>query len=214
MFAINDFNKILVLGPHTDDGEFGCGATIAKCVEANKEVYYVIFSTCEDSVPEGFPKNILKSEALSSTAILGIPKDNVIILDFPVRKFPQYRQEILEELVKMRNSLHPDLVILPSNSDLHQDHNTIATEGWRAFKSTSIIGYEVTWNNLSFTTHLFSCITEQHLQRKIEALQTYKSQTFRSYSKESFIRSLAEVRGTQIDQPLAESFEVIRWIIH
>ncbi len=41
------FQRILVLAPHTDDGEFGCGGSIAKFIEAGKEVFYAAFSTAE-----------------------------------------------------------------------------------------------------------------------------------------------------------------------
>lgn len=57
-----NFKTILVLAPHTDDGELGCGGSIVRFLEEGKEVYYVAFSTAEDSVPEGFPKNILEME--------------------------------------------------------------------------------------------------------------------------------------------------------
>jgi LmbE family N-acetylglucosaminyl deacetylase len=33
----NDIETVLVLSPHTDDGEFGCGGTIAKMVEQGKK---------------------------------------------------------------------------------------------------------------------------------------------------------------------------------
>ncbi len=33
-------SRILILAPHTDDGELGCGGTIAKLLENNIEVYY------------------------------------------------------------------------------------------------------------------------------------------------------------------------------
>lgn len=213
MAELNTYKRILLLGAHPDDGEFGCGATVAKLVESGCEVYYAMFSLCEESIPTGFSKDVLKTEAVKSAEVLGIPKDNLIFFNFPVRRLPQYRQEILEEMVTMRKNIEPDLVILPSNQDLHQDHSTIANEGWRAFKSSSILGSESIWNNLSFTTHLFSVITPAHLEKKIQSLKQYESQYFRSYSKESFIRSLAEVRGTQINRELAEAFEVIRWII-
>jgi N-acetylglucosamine malate deacetylase 1 len=70
----------------------------------------------------------------------------------------------------------------------------------------------VPWNNLTFTAHLFSVVEPEHLDRKIRALREYRSQQFRSYAKDEFIRSLASVRGTQIARHLAEAFEVIRWI--
>lgn len=213
MDGLSHFETILVLGPHTDDGEFGAGATIAKLIETGKNVYYAMFSLCEESVPENLPKDILYHESKASANILGIPSQNLIYFHYPVRKFPEYRQEILEDMIKIRNSINPDLVILPSKSDLHQDHETISNEGFRAFKSKSIIGYEIIWNNLSFPTQIFSEISEKQLSKKIAALNEYRSQFFRSYAKESFIRSQAIVRGTQINKQFAESFEVIRWII-
>ena len=50
--------RILVLAPHTDDGELGCGAAIARFVEQGAEVHYVAFSTAKESVPKGMPSNI------------------------------------------------------------------------------------------------------------------------------------------------------------
>jgi N-acetylglucosamine malate deacetylase 1 len=205
---------VLVLGAHPDDGELGCGATIAKFVRCGLEVHYAMFSLCEDSLRPGEPIDTLMKEAILSSKVLGIPGANLLFYKYPVRRLAQFRQEILEDLVKLRHELNPDLVIMPSNQDLHQDHATIAMEGWRAFKTCSIIGYESIRNNLTFTTHLFSQVEPGDLDKKIGAIKSYKSQLFRSYFQESFIRSLAEVRGQQIDSTLAEAFEVKRWIIH
>ena len=46
--------RVLVLAPHTDDGEFGCGGTMARLVEAGSDVRYVAFSIATRSLPEGF----------------------------------------------------------------------------------------------------------------------------------------------------------------
>lgn len=59
---LENCNNILVLAPHTDDGELGLGGTISKLITEGKKVTYVAFSTAEESVPEGFPKDILKTE--------------------------------------------------------------------------------------------------------------------------------------------------------
>lgn len=214
MLEEKNFKRVIVLGAHPDDGELGCGATMAKFIRRGLEVYYVMFSLCEDSLHAGEPKDTLKKEAIASSKILGIPEENLIFYEHPVRRLAQFRQEILEDLVKLRHELKPDLVIMPSNQDLHQDHATIAMEGWRAFKTCSIIGYESIRNNLTFTTHLFSEVEPEDMDKKIGAIKSYQSQLFRSYFQESFIRSLAEVRGQQIDSTLAEAFEVKRWIIH
>jgi len=209
----NDFNRILVLAPHTDDGEFGCGGSIVKFIEEGRDVFYVAFSTAEDSVPEGYPKNILEIEVREATKILGINPNNLIIYKFQVRKLNYVRQEILEELVKIRREINPDLVFIPSPNDLHQDHYTVAMEGMRAFKQISILGYELPWNNITFHTQSFIRLEERHIIKKIEALKAYKSQQSRFYANEEFIRSLAITRGTQINVRYAEAFDVIRWVI-
>ena len=59
---ITNCKNILVLAPHTDDGELGLGGTISRLIEDGKKVTYVAFSTAQQSVPEGFPKDILKTE--------------------------------------------------------------------------------------------------------------------------------------------------------
>jgi LmbE family N-acetylglucosaminyl deacetylase len=207
------FRRVLILAPHTDDGEFGCGGCISKWLDEGKEVYYVAFSSAEKSVPEGMPKDTLKKEVQEASKVLGIRPDNLILFDYPVREFPLYRQQILEDMIRLMTELRPELVLLPSTADTHQDHQTISQEGFRAFKKVSIIGYEMPYNNLNFTTDLFVILEEKHVVRKIEALKCYKSQFGRPYATESFIRSLARVRGTQIGTEYAEAFEVIRWVI-
>jgi LmbE family N-acetylglucosaminyl deacetylase len=207
------FSKILILAPHTDDGEFGCGGSISKWASEGKEVYYTAFSSAGKSVPAGMPKDILKKEVREATQILGIPADNLILFDYPVRDFPSHRQEILEDMVKLGNKLKPELVLLPSTNDTHQDHQTISQEGFRAFKKTSMIGYEMPYNNLNFSTNLFVVLEEANLNRKVEALKRYKSQAGRIYATPDFITSLAMVRGTQIGVKYAEAFEIIRWVL-
>jgi len=203
--------KILLLTPHTDDGEFGCGGTIAKLIENGCEVHYAAFSVCEQSVPRYLPEDILEAELREACKILGIK--NIHVFRYPVRKFPQYRQDILEDLIKLKATISPELVLMPSQYDTHQDHQTIAHEGFRAFKDCTLLGYEMPWNNLTFTTSCFSIIDEKHLRKKIEAMLAYKSQNHRSYANEDFLTALAKTRGVQIKQNYAEAFEVFRLII-
>lgn len=207
------FRKILVLAPHTDDGEFGCGGALRKWVKEGKEIYYIAFSSAEQSVPQGMPDDILKKEIREAIKELGIPLDNLILLDYPVRNFPAHRQSILDYMISIRDQINPELVLLPSTNDTHQDHQTIIQEGFRAFKQTSMIGYEMPWNNLNFSTNLFVSLEENHIVTKIKALKYYKSQSGKDYTTDDFIRSLARVRGVQIGVEYAETFEVIRWVI-
>lgn len=204
--------KVLVVAPHTDDAEFGCGGTIVKLLEQNNDVYCVAFSACQQSVLKEFPADVLITEIKAATRILGIKPENLILHDYGVRTFNYHRQDILEDLVKIKNTIQPDVVFIPSLNDIHQDHYTIANEGLRAFKFSSILCYEMPWNNLNFNTSSFVILNEAHIAKKCKALEEYKSQAHRTYANSDFIKSLATVRGTQIGAKYAECFEVIRLI--
>jgi N-acetylglucosamine malate deacetylase 1 len=208
------FKKVLVISPHTDDGELAAGGTISKFVDEGKEVFYVSFSSCEASVPKDCPHDILKKECKEATSCLGISEKNVILLDYEVRNFLKDRQEILDGLIKLNLEIKPDLVLIPSSNDLHQDHKVISEESLRAFKKTSSIwGYEHPWNNLSFTTDVFIILDQKHIKNKIDALSRYGSQSFRTYFGEEYIKSLAHTRGVQVDSLFAETFELLRLLV-
>lgn len=204
--------KILLLAPHPDDPEYSCGASISKWSTDN-EIYYAAFSPCDISLPEGFPSGTLFEEMKQSAAILGIKQENIFTYNFMVRRFPESRQEILEEMVILKKKIQPDLVVMPNSNDIHQDHKVIFEEGLRAFKHSSLLGYELPWNNLVFTSNFHIKISEKELKAKWEAISAYKSQDIRTYKSFDFFESLARVRGMQVGSDLAESFELIRWVL-
>ncbi len=210
--TVERFEHVLVLSPHTDDGELGLGGTIARLVERGVEVYYHAFSNAAKSLPADLPADTLERELRNAMDVLQVPQERVHVLPHEVRTFSYHRQEILESLVKLKKDLHPDLVFLPSTQDVHQDHQVLNNEGVRAFKTTCLLGYELPWNNISFPTNCFTILEDKHVQKKVEALSCYKSQRHHPYLKPEFIRSLAVTRGTQIQVEYAEAFEVIRWV--
>lgn len=206
----NEIKNVLVLAPHTDDGELGMGGTIHKLLQAGKNVTYVAFSTASKSLPAGLPPDTLKNEVQHATYTLGILPENLIIYDYEVRELNYVRQQILERLIELRKRIQPDIVFIPSTHDVHQDHQTIAQEAVRAFKNTTLLGYELIWNNLTFNTQCFVELSEENLAAKQKALAKYASQKGRPYMSDTFIRSLAVTRGVQAGIPLAEVFEVTR----
>ncbi len=202
--------RVLVLAPHTDDGEFGCGGTISRFLQEGRQVYYAAFSTAAESVPPQYPSDILESEVRAGTKALGIAPENLLVYKYRVRHLPPARQEILEELVRLRDDLRPDIVLLPSSNDLHQDHQTVCMEGLRAFKMVTVLGYELPWNNISFDYRHFVVLDKAHIQTKVNALRCYESQQGRDYSQEDFNSSWARTRGVQIGATYAEAFDVLR----
>jgi N-acetylglucosamine malate deacetylase 1 len=211
---MKDYQNVLVLAPHTDDAELGCGGTVVRAVEERKKVHIAVFSTAEESLPPGFAPDALKNEFFEAIKVLGLDSSNTFVYDHVVRKLSYHRQEVLDQLIFLRERLKPDLVLIPSGSDVHQDHQVLHQEGVRAFKHTTIWGYELPWNQVVFSATGFVRLSERHISKKCEALMKYKSQLAigRPYFSEGFVRSLATLRGVQIIDKYAEAFEVIRVI--
>jgi N-acetylglucosamine malate deacetylase 1 len=209
---MNSFRRVLVLAPHTDDAELGCGGTIAKMVEAGQDVFVAAFSTAEDSLPPGKPADTLKREFRAAMPVLGVNEDRQILFGYKVRHLSYSRQEVLEDIIRLREEVEPDLVLLPSGMDLHQDHQVVYMEGLRAFKHISVLGYELPWNHIRFDAQAFSILQRHHIDKKWQALQAYETQIElqRLYFTTEFIEGLARVRGTQVKESWAEAFEVLR----
>lgn len=207
--------RILILSPHTDDAELGAGGTIVKFLEQKHDICWIVFSSAQDSLPQEMPRDTLRNEFKEVIEFLGssIASD---LLDYKVRNFDKHRQEILDKLISIRKKFDPDLVLGPSLNDFHQDHHVISNEMVRAFKShSSIISYEMPWNNLNFNTQLFSKLSDTHMKKKYEMLKKYSSQfkLGRKYFEKEAVYGLARVRGIQCNSKYAEAFEVVRWMI-
>jgi LmbE family N-acetylglucosaminyl deacetylase len=199
------FQKVLILSPHTDDGELGAGGTIAKLVEQGSDVTYIAFSA---------PRLQLKKECKKSLDVLNIT--DFQILDFKARHFPELRQQILEILYKYNEKNEIDLVLTPSTNDLHQDHQTITNEALRSFKSSTILGYELPWNHIVFRENGFVSLADHHAQKKIDALWNYRSQIDqqKKYFDKEYLRSLMRAKGLKIGAQYAETFEVIKLVLY
>lgn len=204
--------RVLVMSPHTDDAELGCGGTMARWIDEGAEIFTAAFSTAETSLPPGSKPYRLKDECHLALDEIGVPRDNRFIYDFPVRELGYHRQEVLEEMVRLAREVQPEVVLVPSGSDLHQDHSVVYHESVRAFRNFTMMGYELPWNHITFSTQAFVVLDEAHLRRKWAALTKYESQLemARPYFRYDFIESMARVRGVQVNAAFAEAYEAIR----
>jgi N-acetylglucosamine malate deacetylase 1 len=190
--------SVIVLAPHTDDETLGCGGTIAKLIELGYDVYIYAFA-CGTANTSEFMNACCK---LGAT---GHPYSH-----FQTREFHKDRQVILDTMLAIKRLIDPEIVFLPASSDIHQDHQIINQEGIRAFKHTTIYGYELPWNSLRFDNTCYSVLSPDHVTKKMLALMEYESQKDRIYFKDETVLSLARVRGLQSGSEYAECFEVIR----
>ena len=174
------------------------------------DVRYVAFSIATKSLPRRISADTLAREVREATTEIGIPPKRLTVHDFEVRTFPEHRQEILELLIDLWQEWPPDAVLQPCIGDIHQDHQVVAAEGLRAFKRTTVLGYEIPWNSLNFTYQAYVALERAHVERKVAALGRYASQQHRNYANAEYIWNLARTRGINIGREFAEAFEVYR----
>lgn len=190
--------NVVVLAPHTDDAELGCGGTIAKLIERGYDVYVYAFDVGKANEEEYF------------RALRKLGAKAKLFKSFHTRYFHKLRQEILDKLIEIRKEIEPVKVFVPAQSDCHQDHQVITQEAIRAFKHCSIYGYEAYWNSFGFRNDMYTILSGDHLSKKCESLSEYESQNAKAYFNEDNIIAMARVRGVQAGSEYAECFEVIR----
>ena len=203
--------KVLVISPHADDAELGVGATISRFAREGHEIMVYLLITRE-KFPDDFPIKDRVDEFKESIKLLGV--NNYRMESYPVRELYKYRQEILEKFVALREKVKPDLVFIPSLGDIHQDHQIAAAEGYRAFnRRANLLGYELPWNTREFTPNYYIRVEEEDINRKINALNMYKSQKMlnRKYMNPDFLKSQLIFRGVQCNCKYAEAFDVLYW---
>jgi LmbE family N-acetylglucosaminyl deacetylase len=208
-------DRFLFVGAHPDDIEFGAGATLAKALASNVECHALVLSDCHESLNDSTAtakKIVLESK--SALDILGLREEHTNFLNFPVRNFHQIRQEILQCLIDKARTENYSRIYVPASFDVHQDHHVVFTESLRAFKFSTILGYELPWNSFDGELRNFNILDLKHVQLKKIALQEFHSQRSRFYSGDEKIEITLKFRGLQINVDYAEAFEVLRWIEH
>lgn len=197
--------KILFVGAHPDDIEIGCGAFLANISGSTD----VLCATVSDNQKNPELRNLV-AEHYRSMRILGVPEDKVVVKDFETRNFPRDRQKILEFLYDLGRSFNPDIVFVHSQSDIHQDHAVVTTEALRAFRGTSVLGFDVLRSSYGFFPHFLVEVTEKDAQLKLKALAEYETYKSKYYFSPQIIRSTLIRHGALAERPFAEGFDILR----
>ena len=195
------FNKVLALAPHTDDIEIGCGGLLSK-LKDTAHIDAIAFTEAQP-LSIGSPVEEFKES-------MNIVNATTKFINLKPRILNEQRQIILDMLWKLNNEVKYDLVLCPSSSDMHQDHQVIYNECFRAFKTTTIFGYELLWNTRSFKTDIFVALKEEHLNEKFNMIDCYKTQGERIFMSKDYVFDIARTRGLQVGCKYAEAYEAIR----
>jgi LmbE family N-acetylglucosaminyl deacetylase len=198
-------NRVLFIGAHPDDIELGCGALIAHIVSQSE----VMCVTLSDNQKNPDLPN-LPAEHYRSMAVLGVPEKNIVLGQFETRRFPECRQEILEYMIRLNKTFRPEIVFVHTKADIHQDHAAITEEGLRAFRGTTVLGYDVLRSSYGFFPNFLVEVSQAEAERKVAALAEYKTYASRYYFDPSITRATMIRHGALAERPFAEGFDILR----
>ncbi|RPJ39177.1 MAG: hypothetical protein EHM21_15955 [Chloroflexi bacterium] len=198
-------NRVLFIGAHPDDIELGCGALIAHIIPQS-EVLCVTLSDNQKN-PQ---LTSLPAEHRRSMAVLGLPEKNVILEAFETRRFPECRQDILEYMIRLNRTFEPEIVFVHTKADIHQDHATITEEALRAFRGTTVLGYDVLRSSYGFFPNFLVEVSEQDVECKVAALAEYSTYASKYYFDPSITRATMIRHGALAERQFAEGFDILR----
>jgi N-acetylglucosamine malate deacetylase 1 len=199
--------RILFIGAHPDDIELGCGAFISHILGQTD----ILCLTLSDNQKNPDLQNVL-SEHHASMRVLGVPENHVNVGNFETRRFPQARQEILESMIQTNRSFNPDIVFVHTHADTHQDHNTVTSEALRAFRGTTVFGYDVLRSSYGFFPNFLVEVNEEDVEKKLNALSQYRTYQSKYYFDPSITRATLVRHGAIAERPYAEGFDILRVI--
>ncbi|MCL4531438.1 MAG: PIG-L family deacetylase [Chloroflexi bacterium] len=197
--------RILFLGAHPDDIELGCGALLHHIANRTD----VLCVTLSDNQKNPSLKNVVK-ELYESMAVLEVPKEKAIVQEFITRKFPDMRQEILEYLLELRRDFKPEIVFTHTRQDIHQDHNVVTEEALRAYRGITVLGYDVVRSSYGFFPHFLVAVTQEDVEKKLEALSKYGTYHDKYYFDPALLRATMVRHGALAEIPFAEGFDILR----
>lgn len=196
---------VLFVGAHPDDIELGAGALIAHIAPQTR----VICVTLSDNQKNPSLTHVV-TEHRASMAVLGVPEANVIVGEFETRRFPHARQEILEYLISLNRAYQPDIVFTHTRQDIHQDHATVTDEVLRAFRGTTVLGFDVIRSSYGFFPSFLVEVTAEDVEKKLLALAEYHTYDTKYYFDPNITRATLIRHGALAERPFAEGFDILR----
>jgi LmbE family N-acetylglucosaminyl deacetylase len=196
---------VLCIGAHPDDIELGCGALIADISDKANVVCVTLSDNQENPL-----LTHLEEEHRESMRILGVKPENDILKQFTTRRFQSVRQEILEAMLELKKRYHPEVVLVHTGQDIHQDHKTITEEALRAFRGTTLLGFDVLRSSYGFFPNFLVEVSEEGVRTKIKALKAYTTYKDKYYFDENIIHATAIRHGALAERPYAEGFDILR----
>ncbi|MGA2139828.1 MAG: PIG-L deacetylase family protein [Verrucomicrobiia bacterium] len=195
---------VLCLGAHADDIEIGCGGTLLKLTEENRDVtvHWVVLSAT--------PQRVREARRSAQVFLHGTCAKKVIIKNFRDSYFPFMGERIKKFIQQLSREVSPDLIFTHRRRDLHQDHRLLAELTWNAFRDHLILEYEIPkydgdMGAPNTYVHLGKDLAERKVRHICDQFKTQRSKQW--FSEDTFL-ALLRLRGIESNSPskYAEAF--------
>jgi len=204
--------RYLAIGPHPDDVESGCMASLINQLTEKDELMYIVISRCLD-IPRN--KNIMFewNKVIEYLKSILPCKFESKIFNFANRRMAEQHMEIRSMLDEIREKFAPHIVFTTSPKDLHQDHEYIGRETIRVFRECTVISYEIPRSVGVFIPNMYQVLNENDVLNAIKILNLYQSQSKKKYMKKELIWGTYKHRGGEIGREYAQAFEILRLVV-
>ncbi len=197
----------LAIGPHPDDIELGCFATLAGYAAHGAAIHMLVMT---DGSRGGDP-GARRLECLASASLINATVHFGDIYDCGVSDTPETVDIIKAALTK----LQPDIVFGPSFKDAHPDHRNTASALLSATRWTSanVLGYQTPSTTLDFVPTCHHDVTP-FFDIKLRAVQLHATQSHKPFAATRAMEAVAVYRGLQLGlvDRYFEAFEVVRLV--
>lgn len=202
--------RILAIGAHPDDIEFGCGGTLIKYAGQGHEVFLLVMTDGS----AGGDKAIRRQEQEESARILCAR--NLFWGDYPDTAIPLDRA-LIQRVEQVIREVQPDFIFVHYYDDTHQDHRHLATSTITATRYTRNVLFYEGPTTQNFSPSVFVDVGTV-LEDKIATLKAHASQVEKTNIEGLTIldiaRSSAHFRGIQGRVRNAEGFVPLRLFIN
>ena len=202
---------VLGLAAHPDDLEIGAGGTLLqldRLVGAGEAAVHVVVMT-------GTPERVAEGRAAAADVLGAALVGEVTALDLPDGLLPGHWLEAKTALRAAVDGVAPDWVLVPRQSDAHQDHRLLAELATQLFRGATIWEYEIPkWDGDLAQPNLYVPLSDETMDAKINLLLNhYASQRDKPWYDQEVFRGLCRLRGIECGARYAEAFTARKTIV-
>jgi LmbE family N-acetylglucosaminyl deacetylase len=206
--------NILAIGAHFDDIELGCGGALLKHVAAGDKVYAYVATESGFKNPNQRvirTNKVALGEGKAAMKILGA---ELICGEFKTMEV-EFSEKLNTQILKIVEEKKIEKVYTHWTGDIHHDHYAVSMASLHSCRHVPrMLMYRSNWYHSAsdFRGNFYIDISRTWSEKE-KAIMAHKSEYERVGIKwVEFFKKEAENAGQRIGVPLAEVFELVKWI--